>query len=105
MRDARRSRLSLQERELETEDNIFIIHPNFNHNYENFTIGSGRVLGHLVSDHFGFRVEFRVISGFGSYQVGSSQVSGHFAFRVVSGRVGSGIGSSIVRSFRISGRI
>jgi hypothetical protein len=40
---------------------------------------SGRVLGHLVS--------------------------GHFRFWVVLGRVGSGIGSSSVGSFRVSGRI
>jgi hypothetical protein len=32
-------------------------------------------------------------------------VSGYFGFRVVSGRVGSGIGSSSIESFQISGRI
>jgi hypothetical protein len=51
------------------------------------------------------------VSGhFGSYQVGSGWVSGHlvsghFEFLVVSGRVGSDIESSSIRSFRVSGRI
>jgi hypothetical protein len=79
VRDSRRSHLSLQERELELKDNIFIIHQNSNHNYENF-IG-------------------------GSYQVGSGRVFGHFRFRVVLGRVGSGIRSFSVGSFRVSGRV
>jgi hypothetical protein len=68
--DPRRSHLSLQERELEREDNIFIIHPNSNHNYENFTVrlyqvGSGiessivesfRDLGRIRSSQVGDRV-------------------------------------------------
>jgi hypothetical protein len=61
-----RSRLSLQERELEPGDNIFIIHLKSNYNYENFTIRSyqvesGQLSGHLVSDHFGSWVGYRVI--------------------------------------------
>jgi hypothetical protein len=64
------SRLSLQERELEPENNVFIIHSRSNHNYENFTIGSyqvgsSRVSGHLVSGHFGSWV----VSGRVGYQV------------------------------------
>jgi hypothetical protein len=78
------SRLNLQEHELELGDNIFIIYLRSNHNYENFTVGSyqvglGRVSGHLVS--------------------------GHFGYRVVSSQVGLGIGSSSVRSFQVSSRI
>jgi hypothetical protein len=64
--------LSLQERELELEpeDNIFIIHSNSNHNYENFTVRSSRVFGYLVSGRIrSGRVRYRVILGFGSYQV------------------------------------
>jgi hypothetical protein len=38
-------------------------------------------------------------------RVSGHLVSGHFGFRVVSGRVGLGIGSSSVGSFRISSRI
>jgi hypothetical protein len=44
--------------------------------FKSYQIGLGRVLDHLVSDHFGFWV--------------------------VSSRVGSSIGSSSVRSFQIS---
>jgi hypothetical protein len=122
-RDPKRSRLCLQERELEPGDNAFIIHSRSNHNYENFTvgsyqvgsgigsgIGSGRVSGHLVSGHFGsWVVSGWVGSGIGSSSVRSfrvsGRVSGHFRSRVVSGRVGSGIWSSSVRSFRVSGCI
>jgi hypothetical protein len=43
----------------------------------------------------------RVVSGIGSSSVGSFKVSGH----IRSGRVGSVIGSSSVRLFRVSGRI
>jgi hypothetical protein len=93
VRDPQRSHLSLQERELEPEDNIVIIHPNSNHNYENFIVGS-----------------YQVGSGFGSYQVRSGRISGHlasdhFGFRVISGQVKSGIRSSSVELFRVSGRI
>jgi hypothetical protein len=65
--DLRRSRLSLQERELEPVDNIFIIHPNSNHNYKNFTVGS-----------------YQVGSGIGSFSIESFRISG----RIKSGRVG-----------------
>jgi hypothetical protein len=50
-------------------------------------------------------------SSVGSFQVGSGRlssylvVSDHFGFRVVSGRVGSVIGSSSFGSFRVLGRI
>jgi hypothetical protein len=42
--------------------------------------------------------------GFGSYQVGPSRISGHlvsgyFGFKVISGRVGSDIGSSVFDHF------
>jgi hypothetical protein len=89
-RDLRRSRLRLQERELESEDIIFIIHPNSNYNYQNFTIGlyhigSGRVSGHLVSGHFEFRiisdrvryrvVQYEIISCFELYRISTDQVS------------------------------
>jgi hypothetical protein len=77
VRDPRRSRLSLQEHELEPKDNIFIIHPNFI--VGSYQVESGRISGHLVS--------------------------GHFGFQVVSGQVGSGIGSFSVGSFRILGRL
>jgi hypothetical protein len=50
-----------------------------------------------VSGHFGFRV----VSG----RVSNHLVLGHFGFRVVSGQVRSGIGSSSVGSFQVSGRI
>jgi hypothetical protein len=36
--------MNLKDRELEPEDNIFIIHPNSNHNYDNFTVGSYQVI-------------------------------------------------------------
>jgi hypothetical protein len=71
------SRLSLQERELESENNIFIINSSSN------TITKILLSGCIRSG----RVRYRVISGFGSYQVGSS------------------IGSSSVGSFRVTGRI
>jgi hypothetical protein len=106
VRNPRRSRLSLQERELESKDNIFIIHPNSNHNYEKFIVGlyqveSGQVLGHLVSGHFGFRVvSGRVGLGIGSFSIGSFRVSGH----IRSGRVGYRIVSDQVRSDRVSDR-
>jgi hypothetical protein len=119
-RNPSRSRLSLQEREL----NVFIILSRSNHNYENFTVGSyqiglGRISGHLASGHFGsWIVSGRVRSGIRSSSVMPFWVSGRimsgrvgyrvisgFRFRFISGRVGSGIGSSSVGSFRISGRI
>jgi hypothetical protein len=96
------SRLNFQERELEPGDNVFIIHSRSNHNYENFTVGSGRVSGQLLSGHFGSRViSGWVESGIGSSSVGSFRVSGrirsgrvlghlvsdHFGFRIVSGRI------------------
>jgi hypothetical protein len=137
-RNTLRSRLSLKERELEHKDNLFIIHPNSIHNYKKITVRSyqvrsSRVLGHLVSGHFGFRgVSYRVLGhlvlgrfGFrvGSYQVGSGIGSfrvlnhirsgrvlshlmlGHFGFQVILGRVGSGIESFSVGLFRILNRI
>jgi hypothetical protein len=69
---------------LESGDNVFIIHQNSNHDYENFTVGSYQVGSGRVSDHL---------------------VSGQFGFWVVSSRVGSSIGSSSAGSFRVSGRI
>jgi hypothetical protein len=50
-----------------------------------FSVGSGRLSGHLMSDHFGFRiVSGRVGSVIGSSNVGLFWVSG----RLMSGRVG-----------------
>jgi hypothetical protein len=88
IRDPERSRLSLQERELEPGDNIFIIYSRSNHNYENFTVGSYHVGSGRISGHF----ESRVVSG---------RVSGH----LVSGHFGSQIGSSRVSGHLVSGRI
>jgi hypothetical protein len=74
------SRLSLQEHELKSEDNIFIINPNSNHNYENFIVGSG-----IGSSSVGsFRVSGRIRSG----RVSDYLISGYFESRVVSDRIG-----------------
>jgi hypothetical protein len=103
--DPRRSRLSLRERELESGDNIFITYSSSNHNYENFTVGSGR-----VSSHFGFRVisgrvSSHLVSCHFEFQVRSGRLSGHFGFRIISSRVGLSIGSFSVGLFRILNRI
>jgi hypothetical protein len=71
--------MSLQERELEHGNNVFIIHPNSNHNYKNFTVrsyqvGSGRV---------------RVGSGIGLSSIGSFRVSGWVRLGIRSSSVGS----------------
>jgi hypothetical protein len=97
IRDPQRSCLSLQERELEHGDNIFIIYSRSNHNYENFTVesyhvGSGRISGHFESRVVSGRVSSHLVSGHFGSRVGSSRVSGHlvsghFGFQVVSGRV------------------
>jgi hypothetical protein len=79
--------------------------------------GSGQFDSVRLSGH-GFT---RVGSGIGSFSVGSFQlsdryqvglgrlsghlISGHFGFRIVSGRVGSVIGSSSVRLVWVSGRL
>jgi hypothetical protein len=47
----------------------------------------------------------RVISGFGSYQVGWGRLSGHFEFLSLSSHVRSVIGSYSVESFLVSGYI
>jgi hypothetical protein len=102
-RDPQRSRLSLQERELESEDNIFIIHPSYNHNFENFTVGSYQIgFGSgIMSSSVG---SFWIVSS-RSGRISGHLVSGHFGFRIVSSWVGSGIESSIIGLFRILNRI
>jgi hypothetical protein len=108
------SRLSLQERELEPENNIFIINSSSNTITKTFTIGLYQVGLGWVSGHFGFWVvsgrvgyrviQCRVISGYGSYQVGSGRVlghlvSGHFGFLVVSGQSGRVSGHLVLGHF------
>jgi hypothetical protein len=65
-----------------------------------YQVGSGRLLGHLVSGHFGFWV----VSGW-SGRLSGHLVLGYFGFRIVSSQVGLVNRSSSVGSFHILRRI
>jgi hypothetical protein len=87
MWDPRRSRLSLQKREVS------------NHNYKKNTVGSYQVGSGIESSSVGsFQFLGRIKSGQVVYRI-------IFGFRVVSNRVGLGIESSIIGSFQILGCI
>jgi hypothetical protein len=96
VRNPHRSCLSLQEREPENEDNIFIIYQISIHDYKkiivrSYQVGSGQVLGYLVSSNFEFRViSGRVESGIRLSSVGSFWISGCITSGRVSGRIRSG---------------
>jgi riboflavin synthase alpha subunit len=90
--------------------------------HESGRVGSGWVLGHLVSGHFRFHVvlsrvgsviglssveSFRILDRIRSGRLSGHLVLGHFEFWVVSDRVGSVISgvSGRIRSDRLSGHL